>query len=227
MVIQSVIGVSWRPCRCHSHFVEHGDEDSRLVANSEFVVASGDRPVPLESLDPALDRVPSFVVLVIEAWPPATGEAGRRRWPARSAGSGNGRLDTSSARMGAVGARTVGPVGPPTIRADAGTAPPEPRNPDRRQDRPELRGVAPRAGRDEERERTLTLFPGQVNLCAQPAPGPPRRVVGRLGLRPAGRLLLQSPLSTLQECTKVIHRSVSILARLKPSTLATAALKLS
>lgn len=83
-------------------FVEYGDEDCRLGADSEFVALSGDRPRQTTS----------------GAAPPPVAKLGQQL--------GSGRLDSSYAHAGTGGARTAGRVGAYTIRADTGTARPGP-----------------------------------------------------------------------------------------------------
>ena len=47
------------------------DQYGRFVADGKFVVPGADGPVALEPVDPALDRVPPFVVVLVELWRPA------------------------------------------------------------------------------------------------------------------------------------------------------------
>lgn len=48
--------------------VDGRDEDGRLVADRELVVSRGDGAVPLEAVDPALDRVTLAEVDWVELW---------------------------------------------------------------------------------------------------------------------------------------------------------------
>jgi hypothetical protein len=94
--------------------VDGRDEDGRLVANRELVVARRHSAVPLEAIDPALDRVPSLVVLGVELGRSATTGAallavGRLVDLVR-----DGAADAAPAQVGAVlagGVRLIGVEG--------------------------------------------------------------------------------------------------------------------
>lgn len=49
-------------------FVNAGDGDRGLVTDGKLVIPRGYRPVALEAIDPALDRVPLAVVDLVERW---------------------------------------------------------------------------------------------------------------------------------------------------------------
>jgi hypothetical protein len=128
----------------------------------------------------------------------------KRRWPAAGAASGSpvgglvvllgdDRGDASAAQQGPVGAAAVGLVGQHPIGSGTGTARATPRHPNTVQHPLELRGVAALAGGDHDRQRPLAALDGQVQLAAQPAPGAPERVVGRLGVDPARFFALPVP----------------------------------
>ena len=52
-------------------FVDCGNEGGGLETDRKFVEAAGHRPVPLQAVDSALNRVPSLVVLTIEGGRPS------------------------------------------------------------------------------------------------------------------------------------------------------------
>ncbi len=56
--------------RSSQPLIDGSNEDGRLVADGEFLVASGHCPVPLEAVDPASDRMALAVVGLIELWRP-------------------------------------------------------------------------------------------------------------------------------------------------------------
>lgn len=100
------------------------------------------------------------------------------------------RFDPTPAQAGAVGFRAVGlvsqdPVGPGGGPAGSGTG-----NSDAGQHRGELGAIAALPGGEQDRQRLLALLAAQAQLAAARAP---QRVIGRLGLDPAGRLGLQIP----------------------------------
>jgi hypothetical protein len=170
------------------------DQHDRFVAHGEFVVSRGDGPVSFEAVDAAFDCVTFFVVALVELrWPatlgaksPAVTDPIRRDW--------DGGLDSTPAQVGAVPSGIVRLVRTNPVRASARPTESEPGDPDRFQDRLELRGIAPLPGRDHDGQRLLALLDGKVNLAGQPAPGPAESVVGRLDEDAAGRFLLEIPL---------------------------------
>lgn len=58
------------------------DENGRLVADRELVIPRGNRPVPLETIDAALDRVALAVVSLVEFRLPTA--AGTEFWRLRT-----------------------------------------------------------------------------------------------------------------------------------------------
>lgn len=123
-------------------FVDCGNEDGGLETDRKFVEAAGHRPVPLQAVDSALDRVPSLVVLTIEGGrPPA-------RLPAALAvarlvgGFRNRALDPALSQVGPVGSGRIRLVAPHSPRADTGTAYPDTGHSDPVQDGGELGTVA-------------------------------------------------------------------------------------
>jgi len=150
--------------------------------------------VALEPVDAAFDRVPLAVVGLVELRRPP---AARTEFlpvadPVRR--DRNRRFDTASAQVGAVLAGVVCLIGPDSVRALPRPSQAQPGNPDRFQDRLELRGITPLTDRDHHGQRLLPLLDRQVDLAGQPAPGPAKSVVARLDEDPAGRLLLEIPL---------------------------------
>ena len=174
--------------------VDQGDVDCRLVADGQLVVPSRDRASALESADPALHRVALAVVDLVERRRSATGGAPLPTVADLVPLLRNGAAYAASAQVGAV---RPGPVG--LVRAD----PPGPgarstnsgaRHPDQPQDRLKLRGVAPLARSDHDRQGLLPLLDREVDFRRQASAGATEAVVGRLGLDAAGRLLLEVPL---------------------------------
>jgi hypothetical protein len=165
-----------------------------LVADRELVVPRGHGTVPFETIDAALDRVPSLVVLRVElrrtaaagaAFPSVAGLVGLVR---------DGAANATSAQLGAVlpgGVRLIS-AHPP--RPGARSAGPQPGHPDAAQDNLELRGVPALPGGDHDGHGLLPLLDGEVQLGGQAAARAPEAVVVGLDCDTAGRLLLQVPL---------------------------------
>jgi hypothetical protein len=174
---------------CWSQPLVNGcDEDGRLVADREFVVARRHGAVSFEAVDPALDRVPSLVVLGVELGRSATARAALLAVGRLVSLIRDGASDSASSQVGAVLAGRVrlvctDPVGPGSGLSGARVG-----DTNFLQDRFELRGVTALSGRDHDGHRLLALLDGQVHLGGQTAARAPKAVVVRLDGDPAGRL---------------------------------------
>src|SRR6202008_4766949 len=91
--------------------VDGCDEDGRLVADRELVVASCHRTVPFKAIDAALDRVPSLVVLGVERGWPAAARAELLAVASLVDLVRDGAADTAATQGGAVLAGGVGLMG--------------------------------------------------------------------------------------------------------------------
>lgn len=144
------------------------------------------RPVALEPVDPAFDRVPGFVVLVVEGRRPPAG------LPAAFAVGGLvGRLrdraaDSALSKAGPVGAGRIRHVAPHPQRTDTGTARSGAGHPDGIQDGGELRTVTTLTSGDQQGQRPLPLLAGQVDLRGEASPGPAQAMVLGFGAVPPG-----------------------------------------
>jgi len=170
------------------------DQHGRFVTDGEFVVPGGDGPVALEAVDPALDRMPPLVVVLLELRGPPAARAALLPVADAVRRDGDRGFDPASTQVGAVVAGVVRLVGPHPVRPLAWPAGPEPGHADRFQDGLEPRRVAPLPSRDHNGQGLLALLNGEVDFAGQAAPGASKAVVGRLDEDAAGRLLLEVPL---------------------------------
>lgn len=106
----------------------------------------------------------------------------------------DGRGDSATAQVTAVGPRRVRLVGKDPIRSGPGTAGAHPRNPNSVQDRDELRTVPTLTSRQHHCQGLLPLLTRQVQLRGQPTTRATQGMVVRLDADAAGRLGLQIPL---------------------------------
>lgn len=149
--------------------------------------------MPLQAVDPALDRVPLLVVVLVEL--------GRAAAPGAELSTvaclvyllRDGALLTTSTQIGAVRAGAVRPVRANLVGLRARSARPGSRYPDAIEDRLELRTVVPLAGGYEQGQRLLSLLDRQVQLGGQSAARAPDAVVIGLGVDATRKFLLEIP----------------------------------
>src|SRR5688500_3284493 len=168
--------------------IDGGNEDGRLVADGELVIPRGDRAVPFEAIDAALDRVALAVVDHVELRRTSTAGAALLAVGDLVALLGNRALDFASPRVGGVRTGALRLVRADLVRLRARTPWPEPGHPDAAEHGLKLRGVAALSGRDDHGQHLLGLLNGQVQLGGQSAARPPETVVVGFPEDAAGRL---------------------------------------
>lgn len=190
----------WSPCRGGGGgaqpLMDGSDENGRLITDREFVVPRRDSAVPLQAVDPALDRVTIAVVGRIETRGPT---ATRTKLATIASLIGlvrDGASDAAPAQVGTVLTGGVRLVGPHADRSHARPARPDPGHPDLLQHDLELRRVPTLPCRHHHRHGLLPLLDGQVQLGGEPAARTPQTVIIRLGEDAARRFLLQITLSS-------------------------------
>ncbi|WP_262009830.1 hypothetical protein [Streptomyces sp. FIT100] len=139
------------------------------MKRASMVVSRGDRTVPLELVDPALDGVPLLVVVLVERQRLSTSRAALLPVADSVRGVLNRRFDAASAQIGAILAAVVRLVGTHSIRLLAWPSRTEPGHPGFKH-RLELRGIAPLPGDDHHRPRLLVLLDREMNLAGHSAP---------------------------------------------------------
>lgn len=173
--------------------VYRGDQHRCVTADGELVVPGGNRAVAFEAIDPALDRMPLLVVVLVETGRAATVGAELSTVANLVRLLRYGALHATSPQVGAVRAGAVRLVRPDPVRLRARAAGPGPRHADGVQDRLELRAVVSLAGGDEQGQRLLPLLDRQVQLRGQPTARAAEAVVIGLGVDGSRRLLLEIP----------------------------------
>ena len=86
-------------------------------------------------------------------------------------GLGNGVLDLATSQVAAVAPGGIRLIAAQVVGPDARMPATRAVNTDAFHDRDELRGVAPMARRDQQRQRAASAFTGRLDLAGQAAPG--------------------------------------------------------
>lgn len=126
---------------------------------------------PLRALIVSLDFVATLVDRFVETGGPAARAAAALAVGPLVLALGDGVLDVPTPQVPAVPAGRVRFVAAKMIGACARMATAGSRDTDAFKDRDQLRGIAPLAWCDDERERASATLAGQVDLAGEPAPG--------------------------------------------------------
>ncbi len=150
----------------------NGSDGYRAVEDvCPFVESGGYGTEALEGVDRSLDFVAAFVDRFVEAGGPAAGAAAALAVGPLVLALGNGVLDLPTPQTPAVPTGRVRFVAAQMIGARARMTAGRTRDTDALEDGDQLRGIAPPAWCDDDRERTSAALTGQMDLAGQPAAG--------------------------------------------------------